>query len=267
MTSEDSLTPLSLTCGASNALIGSNHANGIFTGGTCTASAPALLESTQTFSAQTTFTGSVNISSPSALVVSGMATYTSSASFGGSAYSLAANYSSVIKGGWTIVASTNPAGATTFTFTGLNNSLEHRLKFRFLHNTTDGDYILRFNGDSGSNYGYAMRRLDSAANVNSDFAAPAAATFLQLAGTTGLVNATNGVRCELDLGIEPGDATRVHVDPISCGYIGGSGEYFTMRGSGYYDGASALTSVSLTVNAGNFTGLVYLLALVPPVIP
>src|SRR3990167_3835404 len=113
MTSEDSLTPLSLTCGASNALIGSNHANGIFTGGTCTASAPALLESTQTFSAQTTFTGSVNISSPSALVVSGMATYTSSASFGGSAYSLAANYSSVIKGGWTIVASTNPAGATT----------------------------------------------------------------------------------------------------------------------------------------------------------
>lgn len=192
-------------------------------------------------------------------------TMQSTMTVGPSTHSLTANYASVIRGGWTIVSSTNPSNATTVTFSGVDPNYTHRLTWRFVQNTSAAVLRVRFNADSGSNYSWAAWRAGDSGGTA--VAASASDTEIELAANDVASSAGNPHFGTAYFSKAPNDATVVVVHADNLTVDAGAPVVNRHIAGGRYDGAAALTSVSILPSAGSVTGLLYLEALVPPTGP
>lgn len=197
----------------------------------------AALASTQTFSGANTFLSSVTI--------------------GPTAYTLAVTRSSgVLVGGYSLVASTNPSGASSITFTGLQAYRRYVLYYYGQHNTAIGRTRIRWNGDAGLNYFATAGCVVSAAHVVYGGSSGFDAAYLT--DTNGhTANTAVDIKAEFLIGVQA-DTTKVFLDFVTKDNRGSNGDYQSCRGGPYYDGASPVTSLEMTVTAGTMTGQVYL---------
>lgn len=128
-TTADALSANGANCSAGNYPLGVDE---VGAAESCTAAADAFLSANQTFTGANTF--------------GGLTTHTSSITLGPQAYTSTATYASVIRNGWSVVASTSPSYATEAYFTGLEAG-RYRLEWNYTHNGSDGRSYVRFNND------------------------------------------------------------------------------------------------------------------------
>ena len=197
--------------------------------------------------------GTIQVSSPTSYGTSG-------------SYSLAVNTSGGVVGSWLVVASTNPSRATAIPFTGIGPDRSYRLTWIGVQNTADAEHQLTYNGDTGTNYGHIIRRLDSAGNLNSDVNAVAARANFSF-GVTHPILTAGSMFAEVNFRTLPGDNTYVKAYGHADYNTAAATTFQNAIMAGEYNGAAALSSVTLTISAGTFTGYVFLEQLIAPVQP
>lgn len=160
---------------------------------------------------------------------------------------------------WHVDQEQNPSGASSLSFTGLDPDARYGLEIQVSHASTEGTYEIQFNGDTGANYRWATDakasdNSDGGANSASDNQIDISASF----NSSHFIDAGESFHSTLRFQTDPSDTTKVFL------YHSGAGNSLVTespQGTGFYDGASALTSIQLKVSAGTFTGSVKLMKL------
>lgn len=206
----------------------------------------AVLVDTQTFSGANTFTSSVTV---------GPTVYTTTAVTSG----LSISTNSVLVNSWMVVASSRASGETSTRFTGLLPGREYNLIFTYSQAGATGSPGITFNSDTGANYKYATTgtRSDTGAvgsNVSVTGVECSLPTFVG-------VGAGDGSRLSAFFSTEPSDSTRVALTAARSGW--NSTVFENSTSACRYDGAANLSSVTLSVSGGTYTGVIYLLQLIP----
>lgn len=232
----------SLSCLGTEAL-SPTISNGIVTAGTCftpSGSGNANLASTQTWTGENIHQSDMSIG-PSSHTTTEVLDY--------------GRY----QNGWTVVASTNPNASTSITFAGIQSAGQYWIQAR-LTAPTAAILVIRFNSDAGSNYRFANFSVNSSATsgINTSDS------------TTGItINANDTVRnshvivvnCFIE--VNQGDTT-IAVTDCNASYLRTTTANLVKEiGSGYYTGASAVSSVSVVATAGTYTGSIYLMRMLP----
>ena len=150
-----------------------------------------------------------------------------------------------------ITVTTAAVTTSTLSFTGLTATSTYRLTGTYRQITSNGIALIRFNSDSGAGlYKWAVNyHSDAAAGGNEGSTGD---TEIQMTGTSS-VGAGLAATLMFTFGADPGDTTRVLVRG-TIGYRTATPETYTAEFGGYYDGASALTSVQVLPSAGTITG-------------
>ena len=151
---------------------------------------------------------------------------------------------------WQLLQTSTPSGVSTVTFSGLSGYSKYRIMAPKLVCTVGVTSLsLQLNGDSGSNYSSSL--LSNQNTAAAILAITSAGTLINL-GAIGLASG-NAFEIEIDQALiaAPKFVTAVNLDAIN------------VRRSditGYYNTTAALTSVTLSLVANNFsTGSIYLL--------
>ena len=222
------------------------------------------------FSDGTTQTTAVGLASTQTF--SGANTFASSVTVGPTSASLVANFSKIVAGNWSLLASTHPAGATSLEFTGLSSTqvyaggsgtMKYRLEVNLIQNTSNAIPSVRFNNDStASRHVYANNSLlDGGSNVQAvagtscyltwnntgvlagrSMMSPAGIGFASAPGNDTIINLGGQFNYHYALG-----TTYISESQVACQYIG-----------------TALASVVVLTSAGTFTGDVSLWGMIVP---
>lgn len=200
-----------------------------------------------------TFTG-LNVFQSSVTV--GATIYTSTNTLGTGATTA---QGSMLVNGWQIVASTHVFSQPFVRLTGLDPNKQYEILFR-LYKETAGILQFRLNDDSQAKYGWGCHRINfntgpAVSNVDGD-------TEVQFSDTN--INDASGLYGKITIGVSG--------NPSGQNWIFGRHEMSTSQANGgtdscgwyYYNGAINLSSITMSVQAGTFTGYVYLLQLNSP---
>lgn len=134
----------------------------------------------------------------------------------------------------------------------------YRISFSdgLLQNTTAGYLYVRFNGDSGNNYGW--NTTTNAATFTYPFSAG-----YGVSGTSniGLDYEANSSHCKIgsahfghfEFAAYTGDGSIIVLNGKSS-YLRTDGTFVSVTCGGYYDGASDLSSITIGTSAGTLTG-------------
>lgn len=195
----------------------------------------------------------------STLTVNGAAIVKSTLTVGGIVYGTTANYSSVIRGGWSMVASTNPSGSSQINFSGFNPNYPHRITFRLTQNTSAGSLFMRFNGDGGANYQDGNTRThNTTLNPGGGSDTDTQCSFQNIATSAG-----ERAMGSLEFFTAPDNLSKVALFGSEVERDATAAAYERMDFYCFYSGAANLTNMAFQVTAGTFTGFVYIEALVP----
>lgn len=211
-----------------------------------------------------TTTGAMLVNSTD--TVSGAKTFLSTTTVGVSSYTLSLNYAAVLRGGFSVVGATRTWATTSTTFSNFNANYIHQVHFRCgLRSITTAPFV-RFNGDSGSNYGWHYVENTSAGGAGSN--ASNSGTEIDLGNTLSGSNPAQIWNGSFEIAADTGTLASAQLWGQSVGDDGSGG---TARAKpaevgGTYIGASQITSFSFQ-NAGAMDCLLYVLALVPPLNP
>lgn len=157
-----------------------------------------------------------------------------------------------------LVASASVTGvtATTFTVTSTAGKVYYAV-WKATQNAATGDFGITFNGDTSANYAY-FGRCD---NSGGGSAMPAGMTGTQIyfdEQTSNRLTAQSVHRGSASIYMDPNGTNQPAVEGVSMIRLG-SGETWVRCGlGGYWKSNTAVTSIELRVNAGNYTGQVYL---------
>lgn len=149
----------------------------------------------------------------------------------------------------TLVQSGTVSASSTFTISNLSPSVNYFFLFNYLQNTSNGNLEFRFNADSGANYYFNFISGDSGGGFLQG--AGGGQTFIQ-ANTTHGSGKYSQVR--LDFQTVPGTNTSVQTIMYGSFYYLGVPNYSPFLTTGFYTGASNLTSMTVLPSAGSMTG-------------
>lgn len=156
--------------------------------------------------------------------------------------------------GWTLVSSQSVTAVSSVTFSGLAADTTYMITWTLVQNTSVGQGTFRFNSDSGANYKFCMlgTRSDSGAVSSSVNGGASSINYSAIASTA--IGEPESVT--IIFRTKPGDGTVVsgHTSYSHFGSVYDSG-----CGGFRYDGASTLSSWTLTPSAGTYTGFIALL--------
>lgn len=194
----------------------------------------------------------------------------STVTIGPSIYSTTASYAAVLRGGWSIVASTRLVNNTaSVLFTSLNSSYTHRWTFN-LRWGTGGALQLRINNDSSSRYRWDEVNMGSdgtPADFSNNNTSLIALTAGQTVGNGGPAGLILGTRGNFECSALPNGRSDVNCAGITS-YANTTDTGFRKSlWNGHKMPSTTWTSLLLFASAGNFTGEVYVEALVPPIDP
>lgn len=164
--------------------------------------------------------------------------------------------SSTPTSGWIPVGSQDIA-VSFATFSSLAVDTYYKMIFR-LSPTVTGNVLLRFNGDSGANYRWAVR-LNQDNGDTSQFV-DQSDNELEISGDNN-VDGPGFLIGEIQFNSMPGDSTTV-MTKHQLAFMR-STFYCEVHGGGKYDGATPLTSVTLSNGGGPMVGNVTLMKWVP----
>lgn len=155
-------------------------------------------------------------------------------------------------GVWTLVASQSPSASSGVTITGLSATAIYRLDVNLLHSASSQLY-LRFNGDSSTNYRWAV--FSQTDNAGTGSTTSTSDGGISLARSN--VDAGTPILGCYQLSANPTDTTKVFVTGTNTNFSGG-GRVQTELVGGRWAGSGALTSLTLLPSSGTFTGLIKL---------
>lgn len=201
------------------------------------------------------------------------AVITSTLTIGATQYALPLDYSSVLRGGWSIVASTRTYGATASTFTALNPNYIHEVLYRCGLKTAAGTIGVRFGDAAGgintaSKYSYRYQQDNSGAGNSS--ATSDADTLIKFYAMG--VTAANNVYSWDSFKIIPDTSTyRAAIigtqdanDKAPGGWNNQGGGH---QGNYFGNGNNPINQFVLLNTLGKMDCIIYVLALVPPIDP
>lgn len=151
----------------------------------------------------------------------------------------------------TLKETQSPSAAASATFTSLDKTKHYVLKMRLVLSAAC-NFSLRFNADTGNNYEWSAR-----CNGTAETLAHGGST--DQIRLNALAAYNNFAYVVANFAARPADTTVVDVE-ARCSFTDntGSGELMNGDAVGKYDGASDLTSLTILVSAGNFTGKISL---------
>ena len=159
---------------------------------------------------------------------------------------------------WYTSSSEAPSASAGSTFTITAGNV-YMFEYTLLWNTTAGNLRVRFNGDEGNNYHWAV--FASNGSATSGAAGGNSVAFMIVNHTSETVGVGETITGHFRVSTESGDNT--------LGYIVGSNTQFSSvprfiqeTHGGRYDGASAITSINIQPSAGTFTGNITMTQLV-----
>lgn len=149
---------------------------------------------------------------------------------------------------FTSLETQSPVTSSSVTFTTvLQPDTRYKLIFNLLQNTATGDLHVNFNGDTGVNYQFAAIGLVSTG-----------ATATDNSGGSGFIRLVDNLPSgdyafgDFNFSTVPADNTFVE-GTYSLNYKSG-GNIVSFHGGAQYNGGAVLSSVTLSTNAGTFTG-------------
>lgn len=206
----------------------------------------------------------------SSQTVSGATIVLSSVTFG-SVLTSTANYSSALINGCIVVASTNPAGATTdWSFSNIRSTWTYRVEIRGSQGGVTGNWDVRFNADSGSNYVQTIINTSGTGDIANSFNYDATKTTglaIMHDATHGSPAANSGIMSVFSFSTPPGSGSgRTRVYDIQENWDGSGstnyGNIYTRGTAGYY---AAATSLNILHSAQAFTGSIRIWACIDSV--
>lgn len=152
----------------------------------------------------------------------------------------------------------NMAASLSMPFSALVSSGLYRLSVWAVKDTTVGQFMLRFNADSGANYdsanSYTLTTGGSGVEAGQNISR------CSIGRTATDVSAGGIGSGEWTLMVNPGDSTRIYGSGTTTTQDASDGWYGTMA-SCAYDGAAAITSIQLDSSAGSASGMMQLVRL------
>lgn len=157
--------------------------------------------------------------------------------------------------GWQPIETQSPSAAGTVTLaTTLAAGTRYRLWFNLTKNTA-GHVMMRFNADTGSNYGWGG--ITTTASAGPTRAGSTSDTSIQLDGNNpGDTNSISGTVEFVNPNAAGSDEMTVDVQTIWCASEALTSDMW--KGFGKYNGSAAVTGVSIINSAGTVTGTVVL---------
>lgn len=155
-------------------------------------------------------------------------------------------------GGMTELATSTPAGASSLSFSSISSSYKHLLiTYSDVYGTVDGEtLILRFNGDSGTNYSYYVITANgttTGAGNNQGTTEIRMSTVITSA--TGLENRTNGFFWIYNYA-QTGYSRQVSGG--AEGYLNSGSARIRVLDAHWKNTASAINQIDLSLGSGNF---------------
>jgi hypothetical protein len=153
--------------------------------------------------------------------------------------------------GMTLIATSNLSATASCTIPNLSVGVRYKLILNLLQNTSNGRLSIRFNADSGANYGWILNHAwptgVGGIGVNSGDT-----NILEISsGDTAL--ATSYMQYELLFQTVPGNNHNVIITGNGM-YKDNNSNLQSLVSGGIYVGASDLTSISIITSAGTLTG-------------
>lgn len=191
--------------------------------------------------------GAGNVVLTATQTFSGGNVFSSSITVGATVWTSSANTDSGVINGWSIVAATSPAGSSTVHFYGLAPGARYKITYRQTVTST-ANLLLRFNGDAGTQYNWEALCMNT---VTNNFLGASGTSQIYLIETNNGLNANSFSAGELVIDYMPSDSTRVTVRNNITKTAATATHCST---GGDYDGGSPVTSLSIGVHTGTFTG-------------
>lgn len=204
---------------------------------------------------------------------SGASTFTSSVTVGPSLVLSTVSFSNVLRGNWSLIASTHPSGSTGAYFYGLvstspygGGTAMYRLVVNLRQNTSDGIIAVRFSDDMnasshlGMNSGYG----NAAGTINHGYTA--GLNYCWLSYQTG-ERATQHLVTSFEFAPQP---SRGAPDSNIWGHnefysgVGGTGDPSMVQNGCLYIGSQPLKNIKVFTTSGTFTGDIALFVLLTP---
>lgn len=196
---------------------------------------------------------------------SGANTFASSVTIGSTAYGVGLDFSKVLKGGWSIVASTAVnalTGTTGVTFTNWDSSYTCRMHWSMSQTSAAGVYKLQFD-DAGNNYYFADRFDTITAGTQID--GSTGGSYIGLSGVTPVGTLSGG---SFGGYVEIVRSPNSNVSATVYGQSFCANQTLTNVAArwdigGMYIGSTNITTVKFFTSAGAMTGTIYVECLVP----
>lgn len=163
---------------------------------------------------------------------------------------------------WNVVASNNPSAVSSLSFTGLTANRFYRIHYNLKQNTSVGIFQAKFNNDGSVLY--AVTDTCNSSNASSDNYASAGATFWRIEGVG---TAINGYRQGfIEFSTLEDNSSYTNVSGLSTFWANASIPPIMTGCHSHvvYTGGSTITSIQLGVDAGTFTGFVYVEEFIVP---
>ena len=183
----------------------------------------------------------------------GLETFTSTVSVGPSELSSVSSYGRLLMGGYSLVASTRPSGATQVDITGLQAGYDYEAVYDLLQSGGASNFAIRFNNDSSASYDYGTWCYNSAGVAG----AVTSGTNNTLAYIIEVSNGNGGSQTYGSLYFRTRAAAPYAT--VRSQLVGGYHSSSSCR-SGIYYGGSSVTSLNIITTGGVITGEVRLYA-------
>ena len=159
--------------------------------------------------------------------------------------------------GTSLVSSRTVVGVTasTFTFTATAGKVYYAV-WKATQNTTQGDFGITFNGDTGNNYAY-YGRCDNSDGIS---AVPTGTGGNQIyfdEQTTNRLTAQSVHRGSARIYIDPDGTNQPTVEGVNNIRLGAGTLWIRCANGGHWKSNASVTSIEMRVNGGNFTGTLY----------
>ncbi|MDI6774013.1 MAG: hypothetical protein QME60_01260 [Verrucomicrobiota bacterium] len=197
---------------------------------------------TSKFNGVSTFTASEYHASP--------ATFVSTLTINGGAFTTAARFDGIILGGWSIVSTKTVSAATSVAFTNLSSSFPIRLTINYIQNSANAVLDMTFNDDTGANYKYACYGVYTDGVGFASYGTGAVA--IRLFNSGGGLGSGNYGAVTMIVYPNRRDQRITSTYTIWSGAsVATAGE---CAGGGEYSGSAQLTKLTITPSAGTITG-------------